>query len=206
MNERPLPSTKGITCGRMNCRRCTRWLPITEYRWRWRRVRSKGTGYKQRHEVPTIDSICVACRRSEEHERYHSKSLEERQAIGRRVNQKAFERKQREEAKLAKKIQQANLVVNGNKTKYGDETVLPLMPFRLWLLRTLRQYPTLKAFADEIRRDEATIRRWAEGIYWAAECDPRPISGIKLATVDDILTAAGAQDQLGVIYPYVEGD
>lgn len=187
----------------MNCKRCTRWRLITDFKWRWRKVRST-KGSRQRHEVPTIDTICESCRRAIERARYHAKSLAERQEIGRRVNAKAQERKQREAARVAEQLRLASITKGLPKSKYGGSEMLPLMPFRLWLLVAIRERGGVQAFANQIERDESQIRRYAEGIYWESDCRPRPVNGVTLDVVDDILSAAGSQYQLGILYPLSE--
>src|SRR6187200_1886027 len=113
--------------GRKNCKQCTRWRHLVDYRWTWRKGRSK----------VMIDTICNPCRRANDRKRYHSKSYEERQHIGRR-NAEAKKRRQHEKVLAAQRALREERLNNG-----WYEKEVSLTPFRMWLLRRSRMAGTL---------------------------------------------------------------
>lgn len=188
----------------MNCKRCTRWLRITEFPWRWRRVRRANSwGNRPRHDVPTIETTCNACKRRIERERYQSKPLEERQAIGRRVNARARQRRDLEREKLERRLRAAGDVARRLRERHGwEDHVVPLTPFRMWLLVAVRVYGSRAKLAEICGIDDARLRRLVDGYYWEGPLKPRPIHGVSLGTVDKILTAVGEADQIEFLYPW----
>ena len=149
-----------------------------------------------------MDTICIACRREEERQRYNNKSPAEKQVMFHRINERTRDRRRREEAKLQAQIANAKLAAGKIRAKYGDNTLLPLMPFRLWLLKRLRQENSLGEFASSVGYDPSQIMRYAEGIYWESDCRPHPIDAITLGNVDEILTKAGSEHMLSILYPW----
>jgi predicted Fe-S protein YdhL (DUF1289 family) len=152
-----------------------------------------------------MDTICISCRREEERIRYRSKSPAEKQEMFKRINDRTRRRREREEARLQAQIANARAAAAKIRATYGDNTLLPLMPFRLWLLARLRQENSLQEFADSVGYDAAQLARYAEGIWWESDCRPHPVDAITLGTADEILVKAGAEHMLSILYPW-EGE
>jgi len=187
-----------LEVGRKNCKRCTRWRLLVDYTWRWRLVRSKGSGRKPRHIKPTIDGVCNYCRRIEEKNRYRLKTKEERKEIGRRANENRLKRIKKEQEKLDK----TRALVRYQQRELGWENErVSIIPFRMWVIRQIRLRGSLANFANEIGYDQSLVGRWANGFYWEPESHPVPVYSIEIGTVDKVLTAAGASFELSMIYP-----
>lgn len=209
-----MKSDNPIICGRRNCSKCTRWRPVTDFKWRWQKRRStidppsglKTRGLKSRYKTPQISTVCVACARSGERERYNNLSEEERQA---RVH-KAVENTKAQRRKLREQIHYAQLA-HSRRRVFKDDQEVDLVPFRMWLLGKVRAVGNTKALASEARVNEKAIRRWADGYDWDYEigqawagCEPKPIHSIRLSNVDRIGVALGEPDLLDRLYPYAE--
>jgi hypothetical protein len=191
--------TAGI--GRRNCKRCTRWKHNVEFRWRWRT--RLVAGRRRRSSVPTIDVICFACRREEERERYANKTAEEKREIGKRANKNTRDRRQKER-ELQESLRNTVKVLAGTQKKLRGDTLLPLMPFRLWLLSHLKEYGGLAGLAKRARLSEDTIMPYLEGIWWESDCRPHPLDGVRLGFVDSFFTRLEIPDQMVVIYPLMD--
>lgn len=189
--------------GRRNCARCTRWRHDVDFRWRWRKARKvRGKGARPRAAVATVDSVCAACRRTEERYRYHHMTQEEKQQRIKRINAAKVKRRAKLEAQV-RQLRRAN-------PRWGDRRV-DLVPFRMWLLAKARQNGGAVALATEIGCDEKNVRRWLHGYDWDDEpgqdrytCEPRPIYSINVGTVDSVGVALGEADLLDRLYPYTE--
>lgn len=110
------------------------------------------------------------------------------------------------EGRLQRKIENLNAISPRALTTYNGEELVPLLPFRLWLLRTIQlSGETIRAFADRVQRDEAEIRRWMQGIVWVSDCNPQPIHTVTLKNVDEVLTRSGVgPEMLNELYPFTE--
>lgn len=170
---------------RKNCKQCTRWRHLVDYRWNFRKDR----------ESVQIDTVCNYCRRKNDRERYRSKPLSERQIIGRR-NADAKKRRQ------LQKVLDAQRALREERLQRGwyDKEV-SLTPFRMWLLRRSRLAGSLAQLAVELHIDREQLSRWANGFYWESDCHPVPIYGIRFDTVDSILTRANEHHLLNDLYP-----
>lgn len=188
--------------GRKNCKRCGRWRHLVDFRWRWRRSRLKqdrqrSEAKRPRSDKPYIDTVCSYCRREAERNRYHSKSIEERRIIGIRANRNRRKR----EIRLNDDILLAQAEIKKLRVQMGvDRKLVPLLPFRLWLVEQQRILGTARAVARMIGYDEEQVRRWMNGYLWEAG-RPIPINSIHLEIVDNSLVAAGQQHRLGELYP-----
>jgi len=121
-----------------------------------------------------------------------------------RINQGENKYKRRAQ-RLDRQIKNIRAVVGHTKRTYQNQTLMPIMPFRLWLLRQIVQGETVASIAKASHKDEEEIRRYTTGIYWDGPCDPQPIHTVTLGIIDDVLTAMGqGPDVLDELYPYME--
>lgn len=186
---------------RRNCKRCTGWKLAVEFRWRWPKIEYK---HGRRRKRPVIDTVCIACRNRKERERYHSLSPEEKHAYGQLVNKRAKKRRDQERQLLLRKMRNIKVSSGNANATYGGDPVLPLMPFRLWLITYAKNFETTQQFADAAQVDESVLRRYMDGIIWEGKDDPRPVNGITLGNIDEILYNLGQQHQLPILYPLLD--
>ena len=120
-----------------------------------------------------------------------------------KIAKESYEEKAR---RLQRKIENINAVSPPPRLVYNGDTLVPILPFRLWLLSYMRRSEeTIKAFADRVQQDEAIIRRWMEGIVWEGDCKPRPVHSVSIGIVDKVLTLSGVgPHMLDELYPYIE--
>lgn len=214
---------------------CGRWRHDVDFKPRWKKFKKKPKGIKRdAHNVittvkihepdqakpiwvkgPYYDNLCASCRNARTLEQHriklemmteeerlaynkHRRELEHRRVYGN------TERNEKLRARLANQIRNAKAVV-GAPRRYEGEMMMPLLPFRLYLLRQLRQGYTTSEIGRIVHRDEAEVRRWAEGIYWEGGCNPQPIHNISLGTVDSVLVGLGESPyKLTELYPWKE--
>jgi len=100
-------------------------------------------------------------------------------------------------------VRNVNLVLNKGSGQYNPEFEVPFLPFRFWVLKTLRRMSVME-LAETIGRDESQVRRWADGFYWETDGEPRAYHAIELRTVDQIFTNYGRPDILNEVYPFVD--
>jgi hypothetical protein len=205
----PERKVKPVT-GRQHCARCGRWKLSVEFRWKAAKS-GPPTGNGVHKELvgdqwyiwPYIDSVCIECRNKAGKLRDRSRSKARQLArVYDSIEHMTYEKKAKY---LEKRIRNVRSVMpHIIRQYYGEERLVPLMPFRLWLIRSIhRGGGNLKAFAEIVQRDESQIRRWAEGIYWEGECNPAPIHSITLRNVDEVLTMAGeSPDKINELYPW----
>ena len=120
--------------GRQNCKRCTRWRPISDFK-----VRKTKHGEKP-------EGVCQPCIRAKERERWASRSDADKKRIMKRINTRHAER-----MADAKQVRAARRELIGSRRG----SLVPITPFRMWLIGRLRWYGSV----DELRRTQE-VPRW----------------------------------------------
>lgn len=214
---------------------CGRWRHDVDFKPRWKKFKKKPKGInREAHNKittfkirepdqikpiwvkgPYYDNLCSSCRSARTMEQHQAKldAMTEQERLEYQRHRKELERRRvygntkRNEkltVRLARQIHNARAAI-GASTKRDGEMMMPLLPFRLYLLRQLRQGYTASDIARIVHRDEAEVRRWIEGIYWEGECNPMPIHNISLGTVDSVLVGLDeSPDKLNELYPWEE--
>lgn len=195
-----------LILGRKNCARCTRWRHAVDFRWRWLK---SGAG-------PYIDKFCIPCRKELDRQAYARMSPAQKQRKIKRDYELKYEARHALDALLAeleqhpknellrRKIYNVNVILNNGSGKYKRADHVDITPFRMWILVKVREYGSAVALANAIGHDEKQVRRWAEGVDWFDSCDPRPIRGVSLGTVDAIMTRLEIPHVFNELYPFVE--
>lgn len=174
-----------IICGRRNCTKCGRWRHTIDFKWSWRNPE-----YRQK---PTISSVCDACRRAKERERYHSLPAEER----RQRIKDAVESKRRREARRSQQIAAAQ---ERDNAKFNQAGYVDIVPFRMWLL--LKARTNGDDLAQRAKVTSSRLNEWLEGCTWTGHyCEPTPIRSIALRTVEDVTTRLGEPEAAAMLYP-----
>jgi predicted Fe-S protein YdhL (DUF1289 family) len=167
--------------GRQNCKRCTRWRPISDFKVR-----------KTKHgETP--EGVCTPCHRARERERWANKPDAEKKRIMNRIN-----------ARKAQRLADAKQVRAARRELIGSRrgSLLPITPFRMWLLGRLRWYGSV----DEVERrtglSNGAVRKYLDGYEFENDqrhCEPHPILTVPMAIVDKALTNEGST-HLNLLY------
>lgn len=163
---------------------------------------------------PYYDNLCFSCRTKRTIEQHQAKldAMTEKERAELKRHRATLERQRVQgntqrnailEQRLDRQIKNARAVLGRTRTTRNGERLMPLLPFRLYLLRQLRQGFSVRGIAETTKHDEALIRRWVDGIYWEGECNPQPIHSISLGIVDEILVNMGeSPDKLNELYPW----
>lgn len=92
--------------------------------------------------------------------------------------------------------------VGVTKTQLNGDTMVDLLPFRMFLLRQARLQDGPSSLALKVGVDESRVRRLMDGFYWEGDCRPRPIRQVNVALVDEFLVRlTGNSVQLWELYP-----
>lgn len=195
-------SKEPIVLGRRNCLCCRVWrIVATDFS-------------RTKHDTP--DLVCKVCRgKLKKHNEY---PMEVRiRMIRMNLSHRLYklpptdaeleaikDRLEKKERRLERKIRNINSVLPKERTTYNGDRLVPLMPFRLWLLARLQKEGIpIAVFADRVHKDESLIRRWMEGIVWETQCNPQPIHSITINNVDEVLTRSGElPTKLNELYPW----
>lgn len=213
---------------------CGRWLHDVDFKPRWKKFKKKPRGDRRRsHNLikterikedgkviwvkgPYYDNLCARCRSQRSMSQIKAKleamtPAEKRRWMNyrnemerNRVNGR-HERTDNLERRLRVQIANAKAVIGQTRATYNGDELMPLMPFRLYLLRLIKSGWTMQAIATQTHRDEAEVRRWAEGIYWEGPCNPQPLHSVSLGTIDQVLVGMNeSPDKLNELYPWEE--
>lgn len=178
--------------GRKNCGRCKRWRYVaTDFSYRLRKVK----GHKELQ--PRVESVCKQCRSKREKEKYETLTLDQRRAKMKRDNtlrQKKLDKARTIEIEKKDLRRQLNGIQNGS--------LLPITPFRMWLIKKLKQYESIEQLRIATGMGFNTIEEVVKGYRWneSLTCDPQPIMTIPLSVVDRALTNEGSDSMRAIGY------
>lgn len=167
--------------GRQNCKRCTRWRPVSDFK-----VRKTKHGEKP-------EGVCQPCYRAGERERWASRSDAEKKRIMNRIN-----------ARKAERLVDANQVRAARRELVGSRrgSLLPITPFRIWLIGRLRWYGSLEELERRTGLSYGSLRKYIDGYVFENDmrwCDPQPILTVPMSIVDKALTNEGSTS-LNLLY------
>jgi len=180
-----------ITCGRRNCAVCGRWRLIIDFKWRW---------YKSGH-IRNISTVCVPCINAKGRAYWKKKSKAERSIIGRRNNEQAHARRNRDREALAEaehELAQLRAITD------IPPNHVDFQPFRMWLLWHVREFRSPNAMAERAHKKAVTVQDWLNGYEWNdVSCEPVPIRSVKLRDVENVTTYLGHPEAVYGLYPAV---
>jgi hypothetical protein len=203
----PKGTASPIICARRNCTRCSRWRHITDFRWRWSKQVRLPNGRRvetNAGEHPYVETVCTPCRRKRERRKYHENEPQRRH-INKRTRSYHMRRQDelnrlREEAdKLRTKNAMLTRELTMLKQDAGEFTLVPLLPFRMWLLKRARELGGLENWCYKHNLHTTRIHDFMNGYRWE-DCDPVPIMSVKLDFVDKVLLMDGTTS-LATLYP-----
>lgn len=146
-----------------------------------------------------------------ERARYAALTPEQKREKGRLANQ-------RKQARLesVRKLERQNYMLrraarDRHRKRYGNEPLVDLTPFRMWLLGKQRQHGGTSSLARVLGMDESRLRAFLRGYSFEDPglgapdwCGPVPIISVSIEVVDRCLTNEGSI-RLDDLYPHVEG-
>lgn len=167
--------------GRQNCKRCTRWRYLSDFKIR-----------KTKHgEKP--EGVCIVCHRERERERWASRTDAEKKRIMQRINERKAER-----LRDAKLVKAARWELIGSRRG----RLLPVTPFRMWLIGRLRWYGSLAELEQRTGISYESLKKYIDGFEFENDqrhCEPYPVLTVPLTLVDKALTNEGSTS-LNILY------